>query len=40
MNCTKATVLDGLERGILPVGGTADKDVRRDHHEREMNIDL
>ena len=31
MNCTKATALDGLEQGVLPVGGTADKDVHHDH---------
>ena len=33
MNYTKATALDGLEQGVLPVGGTTDKDVRRDHRE-------
>ena len=40
MNCTKATALDGLEQGILPMGGTTDKDVRRDYREWEMVIGL
>ena len=39
MNYTKATALDGLEQGVLPVGGTADKDVRRDHpNEKRTSI--
>ena len=37
MNCTKPTA---LEQGMLPVGGTADKDVHRDHCEQETDIDL
>ena len=40
MNCTKTTALGGLEQGVFLVGGTADKDVRRDHREREMVIGL
>ena len=40
MVCTKATALDGLEQGVLPMGGTTDKDIRRDHREREMVVGL
>ena len=40
MNCTKATTLDGLEKGVLQVSGIADKNIRRGHRERKMDIDL
>ena len=40
MNCTKATALDGLEQGVLSMGGITDKDVRHGHREQEMDIGL